>query len=521
MSAAAGAEASAAAPGATNGPFLTIVVVLAFANFMQVMDQAVANVSIPAITGDLGAAPSQGAWIITSYSISNAIMVPLTGWIADRWGQVRVFAQATALFAITSFLCGVAWSLPSLIAFRVLQGAAGGIMIPLAQALLLGSAPPGKRGMALAVWSMTTVVAPIAGPLLGGWITDNFHWSWIFLINVVPGLIAAAAVWQLLHKRETALRRRPLDRVGVLLLVVWVGLLQVVLDKGNELDWFESPFVVAASVIIVLGFALFLVWELTDRHPLIDLTLFKRRNFVLGVLALSFSFGAFRAGSFILPLWLQTQVGYTAEWAGYVLAPSGIMALLLGPLAGRNIDRAPRLLASIAIAIHGVCMMWRAHFTDSADFYTFALPNFVQGIAMAFFFAPLVSISLGGIEPGRLAAAAGMQNFIRNLLGSFGTSLSITFWERREALHRTQLAEHVTAASMPSTDYLGRLGAAGVAPDQAHGLMDRVLTQQAYTLSSNDLYWVTSGIMLSLIILVWCSKPPFGARGAAVQQDAD
>jgi len=497
----------------TTAPLL-VIVVLALANFMQVLDQSIANVSIPAITGDLGTAPSQGAWIITSYSISNAIMVPLTGWIAKRWGQVRVFALATALFTLTSLFCGIAWSLPSLIVFRVMQGAAGGIMIPLAQALLMGSAPAGKRGMALALWSMTTVIAPIAGPLLGGWITDNFHWSWIFLINVPVGLIAAAAVWQLLRHRETELRRRPLDRVGVLLLVVWVGLLQVVLDKGHELDWFESPFITALAVIIVVAFALFMVWELTERHPIVDLTLLTRRNFVIGVLALSLSFCAFRAGAIILPLWLQTQVGYTALWAGYVLAPSGIMALLLGPLAGRNIERAPRLLASGAIAIHVACMAWRAQFTDSADFYTFALPNFVQGIAMAFFFAPLVSISLGGIEPGRLAAAAGLQNFIRNLLGSFGTSLSITFWERREALHRTQLAERVTDSAWASGDYVARLGGVGVPADQAHGFMDKVLTQQAYTLASNDIYWVTSSIMFSIIVLVWFARPPFGRAAA-------
>lgn len=495
-------------------PPMFLMVVLAMANFMQVLDLSIANVSLPAITGDLGAAPSQGAWVITSFSVANAIMVPLTGWIADRNGQVRTFVQATIVFTLASLLCGLAWSLPSLIAFRVLQGAAGGLMIPLSQALLLGFSPPDKRGMALSLWSMTTVVAPIAGPLLGGYITDNHHWSWIFLINLPVGLLASAAVWQLLKDRETPSRRQPLDRVGLVFLVIWVGALQVMLDRGNELDWFHSTDIVALGIIVALGFALFIVWELTERHPIIDLSLFRRRNFLIGVLALSLAFCAFRATALILPLWLQTQVGYTATWAGYVLAPSGIVAVLLAPVAGRKLDSAPRVFASVAISIHAFCMIWRAYFTDSADYFTFAAPQFVQGIAMAFFFAPLVSISLGGLEPEKLAAGAGLQNFVRNLMGSFGTSAAITFWDRREALHRTQLSEHVSSLSAPAVDYLARLDSTGMTADNAYGVVDRLLTQQSYTLATNDLYWVTSGIMLSLVALVWFSKPPFNRRHA-------
>ena len=281
------------APAAAHRAPLLLTMLLAAANFMQVLDLTIANVSLPAITGDLGAATDQGAWVITSYAVANAITVPLTGWLSDRYGQARLFAIATALFTLASFLCGMSWTLPMLITARVLQGAMAGFMVPLSQALLLGNYPPEKRGMALAIWSATTTVAPIVGPLLGGWITDNAHWSWIFFINIPIGTIAALGVWQLLKDRETPLRRRPLDRVGLALIVIWVGCLQVLLDKGNELDWFNSEFIVILAVIVVVSFSLFLVWELTDAHPIVDLELFRHRNFGMSALALSLSYGLF------------------------------------------------------------------------------------------------------------------------------------------------------------------------------------------------------------------------------------
>ena len=313
--------------------FLTFV--LSMANVMEVLDLTIANVAIPTITGDLAVAPSQGAWVITSYAVANAITVPLAGWFAGRFGQVRIYATMIACFTGASLLCALAGSLEMLVAFRVLQGAAAGFMVPLSQALLLSNFPPQKRGMALAIWVMTITVAPIIGPLLGGWITDNYHWSWIFLINLPFGVFASITTWLMLRDRDTPIRKLPVDWTGIALIVLWVGCLQILLDKGNELDWFHSGFIVALGVVAAFGFALFLAWELTETHPVVDLDLFRFRNFRSGVVTVSLGYALFFAGVILLPLWLQTQLGYTSQWAGYALAPGGVFAMLFAPVVGR------------------------------------------------------------------------------------------------------------------------------------------------------------------------------------------
>jgi DHA2 family multidrug resistance protein len=505
------------APAAEHRTPVLLTLLLAMATFMQVLDLTIANVSLPAITGDLGAATSQGAWVITSYAVANAITVPLTGWLSDRYGQARMFVIATAVFTLASLLCGLSWTLPMLITARVLQGAMAGFMVPLSQSLLLGNYPPEKRGMALAIWGMTVTVAPIVGPLLGGWITDNAHWSWIFFINLPIGAIAALGTWQLLKHRETPLRQRPLDRVGLALLVIWVGCLQVLLDKGNELDWFSSKFIVILAVIVVASFSLFLMWELTDQHPIVDLELFRHRNFGMSALALSLAYGAFLGTMVIQSLWLQTQMGYTAQWAGYALAPVGIFAVLLAPLVGRSLEHTdPRRFATVAFIIFAVCFYWRTQFTTGADFVTIALPQFLQGVAVAMFFAPLVSINVGRIAPERMASATGTQNFLRTMCGSFGTSLSIALWTRRESVHRAQLSEHISIYAPQTTEFSERLGAGNIPPDQVNAVLDRILAGQANMLATNDVFWLCGCLLIALIPVIWLARPPFGRPRAAV-----
>src|SRR5438309_3670022 len=261
-------------------------VALSLATFMNVLDLSIANVSIPAISGDLGVSPNQGTWVITSFGVANAISLPLTGWLTRRYGQVRLFMASVLLFVIVSFLCGLAPSIEMLILFRVIQGAVAGPMIPLSQSLLLSRYPKESAGTALAMWAITALVAPVVGPLLGGWITDNISWPWIFYINVPVGIAAAAVTWVIYRRRETATVRLPIDTIGLALLVVWVGALQIMLDKGKDLDWFHSGQIVALAIVAVVGFSFFLVWELTDRHPVVDLRLFARRNFWTSSLAM-------------------------------------------------------------------------------------------------------------------------------------------------------------------------------------------------------------------------------------------
>jgi DHA2 family multidrug resistance protein len=501
-------------PPFTGGQLALLTFVLAMANMMEVLDITIANVSIPTIAGDLGVAPNQGTWVLTSYTVANAITVPITGWLANRFGQVRIFAGAIALFTVASAFCGLAQSLPMLVVFRVIQGAVAGFMVPLSQALLMNNFPPAKRGMALAIWAMTIVVAPIIGPILGGWITDNYHWSWIFLINIPVGIFASIAVWQMLGDRETPRRKLPVDAVGIGLLVLWVGSLQLMLDKGNELDWFNNPFIIALGAAAVVGFAFFLVWELTEEHPVVDLALFRYRNFRNGVIALALGFAGFFATTILLPLWLQTQLNYTPGWAGLALAPSGVLAVLLSPIVGKTMGKVdPRRYASFSFLLFAILSFWRSQFNTNADFVTIALPQLLQGAAIAFFFVPMVSINLGGVEPGRTANATSLQNFLRMLAGSFGASLVITAWDRRQALHRTQLSEHLSAFAPPTQDYLQQLESLGIPPDQARGVLDNQLANQAFMLATNDIFWVMGWIFLALMFLVWTTKPPFG--GAA------
>jgi DHA2 family multidrug resistance protein len=497
-----------------------LTVVLAMANFMQVLDLTIANVSLPAITSDLGAVPSQGAWIITSYAVANAIGVPLTGWLSDRFGQVRMFTFATLLFGLASLLCGLAWSMPVLISCRLMQGVGAGFMVPLSQALLMRAYPPEKQGTALTIWSMTTVVGPIVGPLLGGWITDNAHWSWIFLINVPVALICAFGVWELLGDRETPLRRAPLDRVGMLLLMIWVGSLQLMLDKGNELDWFSSPFIVALAIAVVLGFLLFLIWELTDAHPVVDLTLFRERNFTLGILALSTMFMSFMAMNLIATLWLQTELGYTAQSAGWVSAHGGVLTLLFAPIVGRYVHLFdPRKVASFGLAILAGSAFLRAHFNSNVDMDTLIVPQMLMGFAGAFIFVPLIGINMGKIPVQRLAAASSMQNFMRTMFGSFGTSLAVAIWSRREALHHSHLAEHANTFSPAGGEFSSMMRAMGLPPEQGWSVFDRFLGVQSYTLSANDVSMVAGFLLLLCCALVWGARPPFRRVAGPVAMD--
>lgn len=489
---------------------------LSAATFMNVLDTSIANVSLPAIAGDLGVSPNQGTWVITSFGVANAIAVPLTGWLSQRFGQVRLFVMSVMLFVLTSWLCGLAPNMTTLILFRVLQGLVAGPMIPLSQALLLSSYPPALAGVAMALWSMTTLIAPVMGPLLGGWITDNISWPWIFFINIPVGFGAAFITWSIFHKRETQTKKLPIDSVGLALLVIWVGSLQIMLDKGQELDWFHSQEIVGLAVVAVVGLLAFLIWELTEEHPVVDLTLFKRRNFWAGVLALSVGYGLFFGNVVLLPLWLQQYMGYTSTKAGMILAPVGLAALLLSPVVGKNISKFdPRHFAAFAFMVFGLVLWMRSNFNTQADFGTIMVPTLIQGIAMAFFFIPLMTITLSGLTPDRIPAASGLSNFVRITAGSFGTSISTTLWQDRAALHHAQLSEYVNLGSSATNSTLSGLAAGGLSPDQALATIDRLANQQAYMLAANDIFFASAVVFLALIPLVFLTRHVRGGGGGA------
>ncbi len=490
-------------------------IALSLATFMNVLDTSIANVSIPAIAGDTGVSPDEGTWVITSFAVSSAISVPLTGWLAQRFGQVRIFLAATLAFTLASFLCGLAPNLQVLIAFRIMQGAVAGPMIPMSQALLLSSYPPERAGSAMAMWAMTTLVAPIVGPPLGGWISDNLSWPWIFYINVPVGIISATITASIYRHRESAIRKRPIDFVGLILLVLWVGSMQMMLDKGRELDWFASPVIIALCATAIVSLILFLIWELTEAHPIVDLALFRIRNFAVGTSTLALAYGLFFGNVILIPLWLQQYMGYTATQAGLSLAPVGVLALALSPWVGRNVSRFdPRMLASVSFIVFAYVMLMRSWFSTDADWDTVVLPAVIQGVAVAFMFIPTTTILLSGLPPERIPAATGLSNFFRMSAGAFGTSITTTWWDDRARLHHARLSEGISDFSTPANLAIGQLHAGGFTKTQALGIINRMIDVQSYTLGADELFYGAAAAFVLLVAVVWLARP--GAIGAKV-----
>lgn len=514
MEAAAPKGSSHTAP-LTGSTLVLGTIALSLATFMNVLDTSIANVSIPAIAGDLGVSSSQGTWVITSFGVANAIAVPLTGFLTQRFGAVKVFLTSILLFTLFSFLCGQAPSIEILILFRVLQGASAGPMIPLSQTLLLSSYPTKRAGMAIAMWSMTTLIAPIMGPLLGGWITDNISWPWIFYINVPVGLLAAAVTATIYIKRETPIRKLPIDWTGLGLLVIWVGSLQIMLDKGQELDWFSSPFIVALAAAAVVGFVLFLIWEIYDDHPVVDLTLFKLPSFTVGTIMLSLAYGMFFGSLVLLPLWLQEFIGYTATDAGEVLAWVGLFALILSPILGRYLSLVDtRWVTTFSFVVFAIVFYMRSQFTTGDSYWEYSIPTVIQGIATATFFIPLLGIILGGLPAHRIAAASGLSNFARITAGSFGTSIYTTWWINRADLHHEQLVTHIYAGSPIASPVIQGMQAQGFSYEQALGVINRLIDQQAYTLAVDDMFRLSAWLFVAMVPLVWLIKTSKSSAGS-------
>ena len=491
---------------------------LALGTFMQVLDSAIANVSLPTIAGNLGASTDDATWVITAFAAANGITVPLTGWLMGRFGVVRTFVVSLGLFTIASFLCGVATSLPMLVVFRLLQGGVSGPMIPGSQALLIAIFPETKRAMALGIWSVTALVGPVAGPILGGYICDTYHWGLIFLINVPVGLFSGLVTWRALRRRDTPTRKLPIDTVGLILLAIWVGALQVVLDLGKNDDWFNSSIIVVLTVVTAIAFVAWLIWELTDAHPAVDLSLFRNRNFALGTVAFALGYALFFATNLLLPLWLQQQLAYTATWAGLVSAPAGAVALVLTPILsrfGNKLDA--RLLATIAFGAFGLSYFMRSGYTTYSDFTHFTLPLLVQGVAMSAFFISMLTISLHGVRPEQVPSATGLSNFARITSASFAASIITTAWGRRESLHQTHLASGATAFSPPFAHAAQSLGRGGLSDHQAAGAVTQQLVGQAFLLSTIEVFWICGWLSFAMIALVWLSRRPGQTTAAAAE----
>ena len=482
-------------------------IALALATFMQVLDSTIANVALPTIAGNLGVSSEQSTWIITSFAVCNAIALPLTGWLSRRIGQLRLFILSVSLFTFTSFLCGIATSMPELIFFRALQGFFAGPMFPMCQTLLLAIFPSIKRGAALALISMVTVVAPIVGPITGGWITDNYSWPWIFFINIPIGIFCCVAVWQQLKGRIDTTQKMPIDYIGIALLVLGVGLLQIVLDLGNNADWFESTQIVIMTSISMVALISFVIWELTEKNPIVNLYLFKDRNYTFGTIALVLSYAAFFAINIILPQWLQIYMGYTAIWAGLASAPMGILPLILAPLIGKYAHKTDlRLLASISFVVIGISCFLRANFNTFVDFASVAEVQLFMGIGIAFMFMPLTTIFLSNLHDKQIADASGLTTFLRVLGSSFASSLTTWVWSRRADVHHANLTEHVSIYNAGAVDYLDKIGGATQVNLAA---VEQIVIKQSYMMSLNDYFYMLGCLFFVLIGVIWFTKGPF------------
>ncbi|HEX5960945.1 MAG TPA: DHA2 family efflux MFS transporter permease subunit [Rhodanobacteraceae bacterium] len=484
---------------------------LSLGTFMQVLDMTIANVSLPTIAGNLAASQNQSTWVITSFTVAQAITLPMTGFLSRRFGEVKVFVWAVLLFSLFSLCCGFATSLSMLVMFRAMQGAVCGPMYPITQSLMVSIYPREKRGMALAIISMITVVAPIVGPVAGGWITDSYSWRWIFFINIPIGIFAAGIVAAQMGKRIEQLRRARIDWVGVVTLILGVGALQIMLDKGNDLDWFHSGTIVALAIVATVSLVVWVIWELTDEEPLVDLRLFRHRNFAAGTLALVLAFALFFSISLLLPLWLQNVLGYTALWSGLAAAPIGVIPILLTFWVGKYAHRFDlRWLAAFSFAIMGFICFRFASFNTEVDFWAVALTELLLGLGIALFFMPILTILLSDLEGPEIAEGSGSATFLRTVGASFAVSIVTYLWTRGAVVSHANLAEHINPYNSMVRDTVAGMGGAL----QRYAMeINGVITRQGLQVSFNHIFQGLGIGFFLLIAVVWLAKPPFIARG--------
>lgn len=500
------AAAPGGAPPALSGSALILAgLVLALVNFLVVLDTTIANVSVANIAGALGVSSSQGTWVITSYAVAEAITVPLTGWLASRFGSVRVFIAGIIGFGLFSFLCGLATSLSMLVVFRILQGLCGGPLMPLSQTLLLKVFPKKYAAAATGLWAMTTLVAPILGPILGGTLCDNIGWASIFWINVPIAVVCAYASIKLLRRHETALAKAKIDLVGLGLLIVWVGALQIMIDLGKEHDWFESSLIVALGLIALIGFAAFLIWELTEKNPIVDLRVFRHRGYSASVLTLSVAFGAFFGINVLTPLWLQQHMGYTATWAGYVTALIGVTAVIMAPVAtGLSTKVDPRRLVFAGLAWMGLITLMRSGANSQMGFFDIGRWLLLQGFGMTLFFVPLTGLALSSVKVEETASAAGLMNFCRTLAAAVATSLVTTLWANNTSRNQTELAGSLHGAQAT----MDQITASGASPDQARGVIDQLVQGQSLMLATNQVFMAMAVLFVIAAFVIWLAPRP-------------
>lgn len=489
----------------SGAQLVVAALLLSMANLIAILDMTIANVSVLTISGSLAVTPTQGTWVITSYAVAEAITVPLTGWFTARYGSVKVFVVAMAAFGLFSGVAAMSSSLSFLVFARVLQGMAGGPLMPLSQTLLLRIFPKEKAGAATGIWAMTTLVGPVLGPILGGWICDNYTWPWIFLINLPIAAACAYICWKILRRHETKIVRNPIDMVGFALLIVWVGALQIMLDEGKNLDWFSSNFIITLAIVAAIGFAAFMIWELTEEHPIVDLRVFRHRGFSAAVLTISLTFAGFFAANVLTPLWLQSFMGYTATHAGMVTAWVGITAFFIAPaVAAMSTKKDPRILVFGGVMWIGLIIGLRAIATTDMTYWDISWPLMLMGLGMPFFFIPSTAAALSSVDEEETNSAAGLMNFMRTLAGAMATSAVTSYWDNDITRNR---AERVGLIDQDQVVY-NQLLSQGMTPEQATQVLEKMLTDQSVMLATNELMLLIALLLVFSAFVIWLVPKP-------------
>ncbi len=512
------AAAHSAAPAAN--PWL-IAPVVALAAFMEIMDISIANVSLPHIAGDLSSSQDESTWVLTSYLVTNAIVMPISGWLSNTFGRKNFFLVCIAGFTASSLLCGLAPNLASLILLRAIQGATGGGLQPAGQAILADSFPPDKRGMATAIYGISAVFAPTIGPTLGGWITDSYNWRWIFLINVPVGVVLFFLVTSLIH--EPKVKRTSsfsVDWWGFGFIALSLGCLQVVMDRGQQDDWFDSSFITTLAVLSACAFALLIWWELRHKEPIVDLRLMRDPDFAVSFL-LMLMLGFMLLGStFLIPAYVQSLMGYRAVDAGMVLTPGGLATIALLPLVGRSMNKVDlRVLVGIGLLIGGSSLLWMTHFYLGMSFKTIMLARMAQAAGLPFLFIPINAMAFRGITPDKTNNASALVNLARNFGGSIGISFASTLLARRSQFHQSRLVESLQGMNPSYPDYASQIGS--LLGDSAHGAATTAsiyqgAVQQATLLAYIDNFKVMGLIFLGMLPLLLLVRPGKGNSGAGM-----
>ena len=496
-----------------------IALTVTLATFMEVLDTSIANVALPHIAGSLSAGQDESTWVLTSYLVSNAIVLPLSGWLSSIIGRKHFYMGCVALFTVSSFLCGLAPNLPMLIVFRILQGAGGGGLQPSEQAILADTFAPAKRGMAFAVYGIAVVMAPAIGPTLGGWITDNFTWRWIFFINIPVGILSLLLTSRLIQDPPYFKRRKlsetRIDYTGLGFVALGLGTLQVVLDKGQRDDWFESNFIVALTVVSVASLIFVIFWEWHHKDPIIDLHLFRERTFATANFLMFMLGFALLGSTLLLPLFMQTLLGYTAERAGLALMPGGFTIMVAMPIVGFLLSRySPRYLMMFGLSMLSFSLFHMTTFDLGVDFRTVTMARAFQALGLAFLFVPINTTAYSGLPRDKNNAASGLMNLARNIGGSVGISVVTTLLARRTQFHQVRLVENLSAANpqfrsalhgMTSTFSGGGAGP-GTALQQAYAMIQANVIRQATMLAYIDNFWLLGVVILCLIPCVFLIK---------------